>query len=176
MPASRERSTTQDYDESVDHEKSGGAFLTPSRVRDSALQNTDTAHLEQRYGRKRRRRFDRVFAWIIIALLGAGVVWSFTAGGFNFADNDIDVESLGHKIINEREASLNVPIERAARSPPRARLKPSRNRMPRSGYKIIEIPASDDQTCTFTAELITVGEATTITAECWSTEESLRVY
>ncbi|MGO1434170.1 MAG: DUF4307 domain-containing protein [Canibacter sp.] len=173
MPASRERSTTQDYDESVDHENSGGAFLTPSRVRDSALQNTDTAHLEQRYGRKRRRRFDRVFAWIIIALLGAGVVWFFTAGGFNFADNDIDARDLGHKIINEREASLTFELNVQPDTPTACAIEAVTKSHAPVGYKIIEIPASDDRTRTFTAELITVGEATTITVrECWSTEES----
>ncbi|PII84473.1 hypothetical protein BMH32_01665 [Leucobacter sp. OLJS4] len=123
--------------------------------------------LEDRYGRGTQRRFDRRFAWIIAGVLllaGLGVLlFSGWQSGSQVEYRDIGAPHKGGSTVTVRFEVTAAPGTRVACAV--EALSPS---FATVGWKVVELPVSQERTRRFTEELATTYEATAgQVKECW---------
>jgi hypothetical protein len=131
-----------------------------------------TGAVADRYGRGReRRRRDR---WIIAGaaaafavVLGAWVVWA----GLDGTTPQVQATDLGHRLLNEERAvevtwRLSVPVGNETACIVQA----FNEDFTVVGWKVVEIPASDEPLRTFTETVRVAQEANTgLISRCWLT-------
>lgn len=128
--------------------------------------NTD-ALLDERYGRGRRRSFDRRLAWVAGGVLVlAGVAFLL------FADwqrgNDLEFRDLDYSVIDERTVMVDVQVTTPASTEAICVIEALSESYATVGWKLVELPASEQRTKRFKTNVVTTSPATTGSVrECW---------
>jgi hypothetical protein len=129
----------------------------------------DTSVIDERYGRgPRTRRRERRLGWIIggvfALVLGSWVVWA----GLDAAGPAIDVRNTAHSVVDERTVTVTFELSVPSGTATYCAVQALNDTFAVVGWKVVEIPASDQRTRTFTETLTTVEEASTgLIYRCW---------
>lgn len=123
--------------------------------------------LEERYGRKRGRRFDRRFGWIVAAVLlvaGLVVLWNLTAQ----SASTVEFRDLAYEVVDDRTVEIDFEISAATGSVVACELEALSASYAQVGWKILELDPSEQRTRRFAETLVTAGPATTgYVKKCW---------
>lgn len=127
----------------------------------------DAQLLDERYGRRRARGIDRRIGWMLAAvlvLLGLLVVFF---GGWHLTST-VEFKSLNYEVIDDRTVRVDAQVT----APPGDAVACAFQALSTSravvGWKIVELPQSDDRTRRFDTTLVTTAPATTGNVrECW---------
>jgi len=129
----------------------------------------DASVLDERYGRSPRdRRRGRRLAWIVggafAVVFLAWVVWA----GLDAAGPGIDVRNTAHSVVDERTVSVTFELSAQAGTTTYCAVQALNDTFAVVGWKVVEIPASEQRTRTFTQTLTTVEPASTgLIYRCW---------
>ncbi|MBL3687766.1 DUF4307 domain-containing protein [Leucobacter zeae] len=126
--------------------------------------------LEERYGSTRRRRFDRRFAWAAVALLvAAGIAFLVFSGWQD--QNRVSLQDIGYAEVEENVLDVKFEVHAPADTPVACAVEALNTSKATIGWKIVEVPASEQREHTVTTRLVTTGPATAATARsCWAVE------
>jgi hypothetical protein len=133
--------------------------------------NAEPGDLDARYGRTRRtRRRDRTIAWsgaiAIVLVFAAWVVWV----AFDGAGDTIGTRDTGHRIIDDRTVSISYEVSMPAGTTASCALQVQNDTHNIVGWKVVEIPASDRYTQSFTDTVRTTQLGVTgLIYRCWLT-------
>lgn len=123
--------------------------------------------LEERYGRGRGRRVDRRFAWIAgAALVIAGViVLGYLAAQTREA---VEFRDLAYTVVDERTVEIDFEVTAPPGSAVVCELEALSTSYAQVGWKMLELPVSEQRTRRFDEVLVTAGPATTgYIKSCW---------
>jgi hypothetical protein len=125
------------------------------------------SELDDRYGRGRRRRIDRRLGWGVAgALLVAGLAF-LLFGGWQ-TGSTIEFRDLAYSVVDERTVEVDFEVTAPPGSDVVCALEALSESYSQIGWKVHELPASDQRTRRFTDTLVTTGPATTgIVKSCW---------
>jgi hypothetical protein len=138
----------------------------------SELMSVQLEHLEERYGRKKRQKFDKRFAWIGVTVVVLAALAFFVFGGFNLDASDTDATDLKHRIVSDTEATVTFELNSRPNRPVACAVEALSNSHGPVGYKVIDVKPSPERTRTITETLVTTQRAATISAKkCWIVEE-----
>ena len=126
--------------------------------------------LEDRYGTGRRRSIDRRFAWIAAALLVlAGIGFLLFSGWQN--TNRVSWQDIGFTRASDFSLDVKFEVSAPPRTPVACAVEALNEAKATVGWKIVELPLTDEHTHAVTTRLITTNPATAATArECWVVE------
>lgn len=130
---------------------------------------TDAAALDARYGRTPERRArQRLLGWVaaiaVALVFVAWVVWTSWDG----PAASIQSRMLGAKIVDDRSVTLTVEVSAPVGSPVSCALEVQNDKHAVVGWTIVDLPASDTYTRTFTQEVLTVDQGVTgLIYRCW---------
>ncbi|MBG6239295.1 hypothetical protein IWX78_002274 [Mycetocola sp. CAN_C7] len=129
----------------------------------------DTTVLDDRYGRSAERRTrERRIGWTVggaFALVFlAWVVWA----GLDAAGSGIDVRDTAHVVVDERSVDVTFELSVDAGAATNCAVQALNDTFAVVGWKVIEVPASEMRTRTFTETVTTVEQASTgLIYRCW---------
>jgi len=132
---------------------------------------TDAAALDARYGRTPQRRArQKLLAWasaIAVALVFvAWVAWA----AFDGTAASLQSRMLGADIQADRSVIITYEVSAPAGSEVSCALEVQNDKHAIVGWKIVDLPASDRYTRTFTEEVRTVDQGVTgLIYRCWLT-------
>ena len=125
---------------------------------------TTALELDERYGRTRRRRLP----WIIGIIVAIGIVGAFGWMIVAQAMNSVDADDLGFEVVDEHSVTVRFQVTGGQDKDVACALEALDEEFGIVGWKVIEIPASEDHQQEFSASIPTVGEATTgLVNACW---------
>lgn len=128
---------------------------------------TPQAHLEERYGRGRSRRFDKRFAWAIGGILVVSGLVFVLFGGWQ-QGTEIDFQELHYTVLDDSSVEVDVQVTARAGVTVICALEALSTSHGTVGWKLVTVPPSDATTQRFTSTLVTTGPATTgIVRTCW---------
>ena len=125
--------------------------------------------LDARYGRtpaasRRRRLFGIVVMGAFAVALGAWLIW---AGLLSPAAN-IEFRDVGHEIVDERLVAVTWQVTAEPGSDVRCAVEALNEGFTVVGWKVVELPPSDQRTRTLTEQLVTTELAVTgLIYRCW---------
>jgi hypothetical protein len=130
-----------------------------------------TTQLDERYGRTRGRR--RRDLWIGAGVAGfialvfvAWVVWA----GLDGDKPSIEGRDTAHTIIDEHSVSVSFDVSMAAGTTASCAVEALSEDFSIVGWVIVDIPASDSYTRSFTQVVKTVRQSNTgLIKSCWAT-------
>lgn len=133
---------------------------------------TTAQTLEDRYGRGKKRRVDRRFAWIVgVTLVIAGVAFLAFSGWQNA--NQIKAQDIVFKKTGEFSGTMKFEVTAPANTPVACVVEALNTSKASVGWSVVELPVSDKRITTVNAPVRTVGPATAAYAkECWIVEPS----
>lgn len=125
--------------------------------------------LDDRYGRgptvRRRRRLLGGLA--LVAALGAAVAWVIWAGPLQ-PGGSLESRDLGYVILDDESVEVRFEVTTAPGNRVDCAIQALDERFGIVGWRIVELPASDQRTRTFTTTLVTTHEPVTGTIyRCW---------
>lgn len=125
---------------------------------------TTAAELDERYGRTRAGRLPWIIGIAIAALIVAAAGWMTVSGSMN----SIDTDDLGYEVIDEHTVTVSFQLTAPQERDIVCAVEALDESFAIVGWKIMEIPADDRHTQTFTERIPTVAEATTgLVNSCW---------
>ena len=125
---------------------------------------TTALELDERYGRPRRR----ALLWIIGIILAVAVV--AVAGWMTVSQsmNSVDADDLGYEVVDEHTVTVRFQVTGGQGKDVACALEALDEEFGIVGWKIVEIPASDEHLQQVSAAVPTVSEATTgLVNSCW---------
>ena len=123
--------------------------------------------LESRYGRTHRRRFDRWIAWGAVAVLLAIGLWVLFFGTWR-AGASISFRDIGYSVIDYRSVRVDFEVTAPAGSDVLCALESVSTSHAQVGWRVLELPASEQRIRHFSETLVTTGLATTgYVKNCW---------
>lgn len=132
------------------------------------MTNAGAGLLESRYGRSRRRRFDRWIAWGAVALLLGIGLWVLLFGTWRTGAS-IGFRDMGYSVIDERTVRVDFEVTAPAGSDVFCALEAVSTSHAQVGWRILELPASEQRIRHFSETLVTTGHATTgYVKSCWA--------
>lgn len=125
---------------------------------------TTAQQLDDRYGRTRRRRWP----WVVVIVAAAAVVaalgWSVVSNQMNAVDSD----DLGFELIDEHTVEVRFQVTGVQGKDVGCVVEALDEEFGVVGWKVVELPAGDSHSQTFSATVPTVAEATTgLVKACW---------
>ncbi len=131
---------------------------------------TTSQNLDERYGTGRRRRLDRRFAWGAGALLLiAGVAFLLFSGWQD--TSRLAVQDIGFQAHDERSLDVRFEVSAPPETPVACAVEALNASKATVGWKVVELPISEQRTHTVTTRLVTTNPATAAHAkECWIVE------
>lgn len=130
-----------------------------------------TTQLDERYGRtSTRRRRDR---WIIgavaagfVVVFAAWVIWA----GLDGSSPTISAQDTKHTIIDSHSVSVTFEVSMPAGTTASCAVQALNEDFSIVGWKIVDIPASQTYTRSFTETVLTARQSNTgLISECWAT-------
>lgn len=131
-----------------------------------------THDLDDRYGTRRKGRFDRRFAWAVAVLMvlgGAGyLIWS----GWE-QTSQIEAQDIGFTAAGDFEGTVKFMVSGPAETPIACAIEALSPSKATVGWKVILVPASAERSHTVTTRIFTTTTATAgYVKECWAVEAS----
>ena len=129
----------------------------------------DTSVLDDRYGRGHRTRTrQRRLAWLVggvfAVIFGAWVVWA----GLDAAGPAIDARNTAHSVVDDRTVTVTFELSAPPGTGSYCAVQALNDTFAVVGWKVVEVPASEERTRTITETLTTVEEASTgLIYRCW---------
>lgn len=130
---------------------------------------TATTDLDSRYGRGRdagrRNRLIGVFAGLVgFVVVVAWLVWGGLLGG----NATIEARDLGYEIVDDSAVRISIEVTADAGSEVGCAVQALNQSFTVVGWKIIELPVTDQRTRQFTEEVRTTELAVTgLIYRCW---------
>jgi hypothetical protein len=140
---------------------------TPS----SPVPPATTPDIDERYGRTpRNRKRTRVFGWTAAGGFAVVLVaWLFWGGVLEGLDK-VDVIDVGHTILSDSEVAVTFRITEAPGTEISCALEAQNTTYSVVGWKIVDLPPSDQRTREFTEVVRTTeASATGLIYRCWLT-------
>lgn len=136
----------------------------------SAAAPGTTQSLDDRYGTGRRRSIDRRFGWIAAgALVLAGVGYLLFSGWQS--TNRVSWQDIGFTRVSDFALDVKFEVSAPPRTPVACAVEALNTTKATVGWKVVELPLTDEHTHAVTTRLITTNPATAATArECWVVE------
>lgn len=134
-------------------------------------QATDAAGIQARYGRTpMRKKRDRRILWLgaalFVVILGAWVIWAGTDG----SGTQIDARDIGYTIIDDSSISVTFEVSVPEGTATSCVVQALNESFTVVGWKVIDLPASDRFTRSFTEVLNTSELSNTgLIYRCWLT-------
>lgn len=124
--------------------------------------------LDERYGRGRKRAIDKRFGWIAAGALVLGGAAFLVFGGWQ-QTSGVESKVLDYSVVDERTVRLDAQVTVPAGADAICAIEALSESYATVGWKLIELPASDERTRRFTTTVVTTSQATTGTVrECWT--------
>ena len=129
----------------------------------------DASVIDDRYGRTPRRRTrERRIAWTVggafALVFVAWVVWA----GLDAAGPGIDVRDTAHVVVDERTVNVTFELSVGEGTTTHCAVQALNDTFAVVGWKVIEVPASEQRTRTFTESVTTIEKASTgLIYRCW---------
>jgi len=125
---------------------------------------TTAQELDERYGRTRRRRLP----WIVGILLVIAVVGVFGWMTFMQSANSVDADDLGFEVADEHSVTVRFQVTGGQGKDVACAIEALDEEFGIVGWRIVEIPASDEHLQQMSTTVPTVAEATTgLVNSCW---------
>ena len=142
---------------------------TPGAAAEPAAQPAQS--LEDRYGTGRRRSIDRRFGWIAAALLLlAGVVYLLFSGWQS--TNRVSWQDIGFTRASDFALDVKFEVSAPPSTPVACAVEALNTSKATVGWKVVELPVTDEHTHTVTTRLITTNPATAASVrDCWVIEQ-----
>lgn len=132
---------------------------------------TEATDLDARYGRtpgaRRRGRWFAIGAAVAFAaVFGAWLWWAGLLG----APAQLDARDTAHEVLGPDAVSISWQLTAPVGAPTACALQALNESFGIVGWKIVQLPAADVPTQSFTAELLTAEPAVTgLIYRCWLT-------
>jgi hypothetical protein len=132
---------------------------------------TVSAELETRYGRTpARRKRERLFLWIgaavFVVVLAAWVVWA----GLDGSKPTIETQDIGYSVNNEHSVTVRFQVSVPTGTATSCAVEALNETFTVVGWKVIDLPPSDQYTRSFTEDVRTSELSTTgLIYRCWLT-------
>jgi hypothetical protein len=125
--------------------------------------------IDERYGRTpRNRKRTRTFAWTAAAGFAVVLIAWLTWGGVLEGLDKVDVIDVGHTILSDSEIAVTFRITEDPGTDVRCALEAQNETYSVVGWKIVDIPASQQRTREFTEVVRTTeASATGLIYRCW---------
>ena len=125
---------------------------------------TTAQELDARYGRTRRRRLPGIIGIVLAAALVGYLGWSNLSQSMNAVDSD----DLGFEVTDQYAVEVRFQISGVAGKDIACAIEALDEEFGVVGWKVVEIPASEEHTRAFSEQVRTVAEATTgLVNSCW---------
>lgn len=125
---------------------------------------TTALELDERYGRTRRRRLPWIIGIAVAAVLVGAFGWMIVAQ----AMDSVDTDDLGFEVVDEHSVTVRFQITGGQGKDVACAVEALDEEFGIVGWKIVEIPASDEHLQQVSATVPTVSEATTgLVNSCW---------
>lgn len=125
------------------------------------------ALLDERYGRGRKRSFDRRFAWGAGGVLVAAGLAFVLFGGWQ-QGSDLEFKDLHYSVESGRSVEVDVQVTAAADAQIVCAIEALSESHGTVGWKLVTLPAGEERTRRFTTTLVTTSPATTgRVRDCW---------
>lgn len=128
------------------------------------------ALLDERYGRRRQRGIDRRLGW---SVAGAALIVGLAVllfGGWH-STSSIEFRDLSYDVVDARTVRVDFEVTAPPGSPVACAVEALSPSYATVGWKILELPVSEQRTRRFTETLVTSYEATTgALRSCWVLE------
>jgi hypothetical protein len=131
----------------------------------------ETAAIDARYGRTGiRRRRDRLILWILaglfVVVFGAWVIWA----GLDSVKPVIDARDIGYTINDEHSVSVTFEVSVPTGTATSCAVEALNESFTVVGWKVVDLPPSNQFTRTFTEQLHTSELSNTgLIYRCWLT-------
>ena len=127
--------------------------------------------LEDRYGTGRRARFDRRFAWIAAGLLVAAGIAFFVFSGWQ-QPNRVAFQDIGFTKQGDTSVDVKFQVTTEPNTPVACAVEALNTSKATVGWKIVELPVTEQQSHTVTTRLVVTNPATAVSVrDCWLLEE-----
>jgi hypothetical protein len=132
---------------------------------------TVSAELETRYGRTpARRKRERLFLWIgaavFVVVLAAWVVWA----GLDGSKPTIETQDIGYSVNDEHSVTVRFQVSVPTGTATSCAVEALNETFTVVGWKVIDLPPSDQYTRSFTEDVRTSELSTTgLIYRCWLT-------
>ncbi|MCA0380362.1 MAG: DUF4307 domain-containing protein [Actinobacteria bacterium] len=125
------------------------------------------ALLDERYGRGRKRSFDKRFAWIAGgALVLAGLAFVLFGGWQQ--GSDLEFKDLHYSVISDSAVEVDVQVTAAADAEIVCAIEALSESHGTVGWKLVTLPSGDERTRRFESTVVTTSPATTgRVRSCW---------
>lgn len=128
---------------------------------------TTQLKLDHRYGRTRERRSRRVLVGVA-GVIGAGllglVAWTTVTG----AIDSVDTDATGFDVVDEHSVVVSFQVSGARDEPLACALEAQDTEHGVVGWRVVEYPAADGLSRSFTETIPTVALATNgLVTSCW---------
>ncbi|WP_346728741.1 DUF4307 domain-containing protein [Leucobacter manosquensis] len=153
---------------------SGGTSGAPVATPAAALARPTDARqsLEDRYGTGRRASFDRRFAWTAAALLVAAGIAFLVFSGWQ-QPNRVAFQDIGYTKNGDTSLDMKFQVTTEPNTPVACAVEALNTSKATVGWKIVELPVTDQQSHTVTARVVVTNPATAASVrDCWVIEES----
>lgn len=126
--------------------------------------------LDDRYGTRRGRRFDRRFAWAAaLAMVLGGVAFLLWSGWQE--GGRVEIQDIGFTSTGDSSGSVKFMVSGPAETPLACAVEALSTSKATVGWKVILVPASSDRSHTITTRVLTTSPATAgYVKECWVVE------
>ncbi|MFT4232834.1 MAG: DUF4307 domain-containing protein [Leucobacter sp.] len=126
--------------------------------------------LEDRYGTGRRRSIDRRFAWGAAGALALAGIGFLLFSGWQDAHR-VDWQDIGYTQVDPLTLDVKFEVTGPAHTPVACAVEALNTAKATVGWKVVEMPVSEQRTHTVTIRLVTTNPASATTVrECWVIE------
>lgn len=132
---------------------------------------TQAQTLEERYGSSRKRSFDRRFAWGASGvLLAAGLGFLLFSGWQN--GSQVSAQDIGYTKTDDYTVDMKFEVSAPPNKPVACVVEALDSVKATVGWKVVEIPVTDERTHVVTSRIVTTGPVAAAYARaCWIVEQ-----
>ena len=125
------------------------------------------ALLDERYGRSRKRRFDKRFAWLAGGALTLAGLAFLLFGGWQ-QGSDLEFKDLHYSVVSDSAVEIDVQVTAAANTKIVCAVEALSESHGTVGWKLVTLPSSEERTRRFETTVVTTTPATTgRVRSCW---------
>jgi hypothetical protein len=125
--------------------------------------------IAERYGRGRRTRSREktvlaIFGGLIVVVFAAWVLWA----GLDGNAPALEARDIGHKVVDEHQVQVTFEVTAEPGTPINCVAQALNEEFAPVGWKVLEIPASEQRTRQFTTDVLTTELGNTgLIYRCW---------